>query len=270
MENGLCFVQDVGSRFGTFVNGERILPVQDAGRREAGRFDHARRAGAEARAEHSRSGIALREPRGVRGRRRDSEDRSSRRPRRPVAAADAHLIKLFAEMGRTLVSAQSLPDILNRVVDMAFAAVPAERAFLLLRDSSDAALEARVLRQRDGTAPTNATLSRAIVRRVMRERVAILASRRHQRSRPCGDRQHPAVQHPVVHVRAAVEPGRGDWRAVPRQPEAVAVCRRRSRYAGGADQRGGHRDRTGASDVAVVRGDASGASGSSATIRPRS
>jgi adenylate cyclase len=47
--------------------------------------------------------------------------------------------------------------------------------FLLMRESADAALEARVLRQRDGTVPTNATLSRAVVRKVMRDRIAILA-----------------------------------------------------------------------------------------------
>src|SRR5690606_18880151 len=53
--------------------------------------------------------------------------------------------------------------------------IPAERAFLMLRESADAALEARVLRHRDGRIPTNATLSRAVVRKVMRERVAMLA-----------------------------------------------------------------------------------------------
>jgi adenylate cyclase len=95
---------------------------------------------------------------------------------KPAVSADAHLMKLLADVGRTLVSTQSLPDILNRVVDMAFAAVPAERAFLMLRESADAALEARVLRQRDGKVPTNATLSRAVVRKVMRERVAMLAT----------------------------------------------------------------------------------------------
>jgi adenylate cyclase len=93
-----------------------------------------------------------------------------------VACGDGHLIKLLAEIGRTLMTAQSLPDILNRVVDLAFEAVPAERAFLLLRESSDAALDARVVRQRDGTAPTNATLSRAVVRKVMRDRLAMLAT----------------------------------------------------------------------------------------------
>jgi adenylate cyclase len=56
-----------------------------------------------------------------------------------------------------------------------FDAVPAERAVLLLRDSLDESLTARVMRNRDGTRPAKTTLSRTIVNRVMRERVAMLA-----------------------------------------------------------------------------------------------
>lgn len=175
MANGRCFVQDVGSRFGTFVNGERLLAVQDPVEIKAG--DKLTLGELSAAVEQNLSETDLL-----------TEDhdisvgpgailKAVEAPaHQPVAAADAHLIKLLGEVGRTIVSAQSLPDILNRVVDMAFDAVPAERAFLMLRDSADAALEARVLRQRDGTVPTNATLSRAVVRKVMRERVAMLAT----------------------------------------------------------------------------------------------
>jgi adenylate cyclase len=46
----------------------------------------------------------------------------------------------------------------------------------MLRESADEALVARVLRHRDGTIPPKPTLSRMVVRRVMRERVAILAA----------------------------------------------------------------------------------------------
>ena len=56
-----------------------------------------------------------------------------------------------------------------------FDVVPAERAFLLLRDSLDQPLTARVQRNRDGTLPAKTTLSHTIVNKVMRERVAMLA-----------------------------------------------------------------------------------------------
>jgi len=173
-EGGRCYVQDSGSRFGTFVNGAQILATQDATEIKSG--DAVKFGEFPVTVEQNIPETELL-----------SEDhqvsegvgaivKAAGSPATsPVAAADAHLIKLLADMGRTLVSAQSLPDILNRVVDMAFASVPAERVFLLLRESADAALEARVLRQRDGTVPTNATLSRAVVRKVMRDRLAILA-----------------------------------------------------------------------------------------------
>jgi len=96
--------------------------------------------------------------------RRKSRDR--RQPR---------LLRLLSEIGKTLVTVQPLPQILTRVVDLVFDVVPAERAFLLLRDAADQALTARVLRNRDGSAPQQTTLSRTIVNRVMRERVAMLA-----------------------------------------------------------------------------------------------
>ena len=171
--DGRCYVQDVGSRFGTFVNGEQVLATQDAVEIKQG--DTLKLGELALKLEQNLPETAIL-----------TEDHEISEgpgtilrpiaPGKPAVAADAHLVKLFADVGRTLVSAQSLPNILNRVVDLAFAAVPADRAFLMLRESADAALEARVLRHRDGKVPTNATLSRAVVRKVMRERVAILAT----------------------------------------------------------------------------------------------
>ena len=53
--------------------------------------------------------------------------------------------------------------------------VPAERAFLLLRDSLDQPLTARVQRNRDGTFRPRPRISHTIVNKVMSERVAMLA-----------------------------------------------------------------------------------------------
>ena len=67
---------------------------------------------------------------------------------RPIAAAisrssvgESHLIRLLADVNRTLLTTQSLTDVLNKVVELAFGAVPAERAFLMLRESADEALD---------------------------------------------------------------------------------------------------------------------------------
>src|SRR5262249_10342673 len=45
----------------------------------------------------------------------------------------------------------------------------------LLRDSADEPLTARVLRNRDGSTPPKVTLSRTVINKVMRERIAMIA-----------------------------------------------------------------------------------------------
>lgn len=101
--------------------------------------------------------------------RREGERRSGRDRR------GGRIVRLLTEIGKTLVRVQGIAQVLERVVDLVFDALPAERAFLLLRDSIDEPLTARVMRNRDGTRPAKATLSRTIVNKVMRERVAMLA-----------------------------------------------------------------------------------------------
>src|SRR5262245_20602394 len=101
---------------------------------------------------------------------RASGDRRSGRDRR-----GGRMLRLLTEIGKTLVTVQPLEQILARVVDLVFDVLPAERAILLLRDAIDQPLTARVMRNRDGTAPAKPTISRTIVNTVMRDRVAMLA-----------------------------------------------------------------------------------------------
>ncbi len=91
-------------------------------------------------------------------------------------AEAVRLTRLLAEIGKTLVTVQPLPQVLEKVVDLTFDVVSAERAFLLLRDSAYDALTPRVVRCRDGSEPGHATLSRTVVNIVMRDRVAMLAA----------------------------------------------------------------------------------------------
>jgi adenylate cyclase len=85
------------------------------------------------------------------------------------------ILRLLTEISKTLVTVQPIEQVLARVVDLVFDSLPAERVFLLLRDTWDQPLTARVLRNRDGSAPINVSISRTIVSKVMRDRVAILA-----------------------------------------------------------------------------------------------
>jgi adenylate cyclase len=101
---------------------------------------------------------------------RPAGERRSGRDRR-----GGRLLRLLSEISKTLVAMQPLEKVLNRVVELVFEVVPAERAFLLLRDSIDQPLSARVMRNRDGSVPAKVSISRTIVNAVMRDRVAMLA-----------------------------------------------------------------------------------------------
>jgi adenylate cyclase len=166
---GKCFIQDTGSRFGTFVNGARAqdeVELTSGSRLRLGEVTLSVEQRIPEQELLSESHEISEGPGTI--------YRPLTTP--PPASGDGHLVRLLADMGRTLLGSRTLTEILNRVVDVAFEAVPAERAFLMLRDSADEGLSARVLRHRDGTVPSNATLSRQVVRRVMHDRVAVLAA----------------------------------------------------------------------------------------------
>jgi adenylate cyclase len=96
--------------------------------------------------------------------------------RPPQIALDGRrLLAMMSEISRTLVRPQPLVSVFNKVVDLAFDSIAAERAFLMLRDPATAELVPRVARNRDGSSPEHTTLSRTVLSRVMTERIAILA-----------------------------------------------------------------------------------------------
>jgi adenylate cyclase len=171
-EGGRLFLQDTGSRFGTFRNGQQVLieevPLAPTDTIKFGEVTLTLEQNVSEK-ELLTENHEVAEGPGTIVRKVADDDQKT-------GVSTDSLVRLLSDVGRTLLGSQSLPDILNRVVEMAFAAVPAERAFLLLRDSPDAELSARVLRKRDGTTPPNATLSRTVVRRVLRERISILAA----------------------------------------------------------------------------------------------
>ncbi|HJN42673.1 MAG: hypothetical protein CL477_14040 [Acidobacteria bacterium] len=92
------------------------------------------------------------------------------------ASVDAgRLLTLLSDIGRLLVETDTLSEMLERVVQLVFDAVPAERCFLLLGGGDDPPTP-RVVRQRDVSGPTQAAISRTIINRVMTDRVALLAA----------------------------------------------------------------------------------------------
>jgi adenylate cyclase len=173
-EGGRLFLQDTGSRFGTFKNGTQVLidevPIAPNDSLKFGEVMLTLEQNVSEKDLLTENHEVAEGPGTILKKVGDDDQKTG------AAVSTDSLVRLLSDVGRTLLGSQSLPDILNRVVEMAFAAVPAERAFLLLRDSPDAELSARVLRKRDGSTPPNATLSRTVVRRVLRERISILAA----------------------------------------------------------------------------------------------
>ncbi|MEI6245938.1 MAG: adenylate/guanylate cyclase domain-containing protein [Acidobacteriota bacterium] len=168
-DTGRCWFKDLGSRYGSFRNQTRVL-IEDV---ELAPGDTIRLGDQALTLEqHVSERELLDESHEV----SEGPGTILRKAEPVVSGGDSHLVRLLSDAGRALLGSQTLIEMLNRVVEIAFDVVPAERAFLLLRDSPEAELTARVLRQRDGTAPKNPSLSRTVVRRVLTERVAILAA----------------------------------------------------------------------------------------------
>jgi len=95
-----------------------------------------------------------------------------------TAALDApRLIRLLGETGRALVATLPLEDILNRVIDLLLAHVPAERASLLLANRATGELVPHIVRDpraRDGAGQP--PISRTLLDMVLTQRVAVLTS----------------------------------------------------------------------------------------------
>jgi adenylate cyclase len=92
------------------------------------------------------------------------------------SANPERLLLLLSEISRQLVRWRPLPEILERIVSVVFDTIAVERAFLLLIDEATGELTQHVARRRDGAAMEQATLSRTVVRKVIDDRVAVLAS----------------------------------------------------------------------------------------------
>ncbi len=92
------------------------------------------------------------------------------------AGASAELLKVLSELSRTCLELPPLNVLLERVVDLTLRLIPAERAFLVLRDPDTDALVPKVVRGSGDAGATAPMISRTVARRVIEERVALLSS----------------------------------------------------------------------------------------------
>ncbi len=188
-----CYVQDVGSRLGTFRNGELVTAAElvDGDYVLLGQLRFDVRESIESVAlsdEHAHipeATILL--PRVS----APAEDHTN--PGIHVVSASAkgisseiegqRMLTALYEIGSSLVRSKSLSEILDKVVALSFDMIAAERVFLMLKDERTGDLVPRVARRRDNAPMHGASISRTIARRVMADRVSLLASDAHIDSR---------------------------------------------------------------------------------------
>jgi adenylate cyclase len=189
IRHGRCFLRDVGSRLGTYRNGELVthaelsqgdvvvlgqlrIDVRDAP------VDGV--AFSDGHAHVSEASVSLPAPgRHVSGtvmlRGATVEGPIPGPPVREPVDLQA-LLGALADIGGALVRSVSPAEILDRVVGLTFELTAAERVFVMLTDERTGELVPRVARCRDGSIPHGATLSRTIARIVLQDRVGLLAS----------------------------------------------------------------------------------------------
>jgi len=97
------------------------------------------------------------------------------RPPELDAAALQQRLQAYRQVGDAIGQSLELQTTLEAVVDSIMEVLGAERGFLMLADRETGELEARVVRPRGGaTSPESITISRHIVERARREKVAVL------------------------------------------------------------------------------------------------
>ena len=157
-ENGEYFIEDLNSRHGVYVNGERVKRRQlaDSDRIDFGFQDSYRLV------------FSLEE---------DELHRIMEQFSAPQTAGANNLAKLrsLVEVARALQSSLSTQDVLAAVVDAALSVTNAERGFLLLRREDQ--LEVSVARDRRGIALDSSDLSvpRSLIHRALRTRRELLS-----------------------------------------------------------------------------------------------
>jgi adenylate cyclase len=87
-----------------------------------------------------------------------------------------NILLTLTQVARTLISADSLDEILHKVMDLTFEHLPAERGFLMLYDEEEKRLKPKLIKQRNGEGKAAISISKTISEKVFNEQVSILTS----------------------------------------------------------------------------------------------
>ena len=168
-----CVLTDLGGRNGTFVNGEQVIEAEvKAGDAVVlGRFPLRVDQGALESLVFSDSHALVDEKTSIV---RPAVEGAITVADFKPAAAPERLLRLLSEISHQLVPVGTLANLLERIASVSLSVLPAERVFVLLMDQQGGEVLSRVSRARNNRPVANANLSRAIVRRSVQDRVALL------------------------------------------------------------------------------------------------
>ena len=168
-----CVLTDLGGRNGTFVNGEQVSEAEiKAGDAVVlGRFplrvDHG---AVESLVFSDTHALVEGETSIVRPATTGAITVVDFKP----AATPDRLLRLLSEISYQLVPVATLANLLERIASVSLSVLPIDRVFVLLMDEQGSEVLSRVSRARNNRPVANANLSRAIVRRSIQDRVALL------------------------------------------------------------------------------------------------
>jgi len=170
--DGTCVVTDLGSRNGTYINGDQIESgeLRDGDRLVVGEVQLRLRCAASSNIILTDDDAAM--SMGAVIKRQVGPQTAAAGP---AATVDApRLLKMLTDISRTLVGTQPIDEVLGQVVDSAFESTRATRALLLLYDEEAQTVVPRVVRHREG-ARGSTRISRTILDQVLKDRVSMLA-----------------------------------------------------------------------------------------------
>jgi len=187
---GEAVIEDLGSKNGTLVNGTRIrrAVLGDGDEIAIGRATFVYRAAAqdEPAADEVAEPLVhtVLEVDPMRGVGLDDEAADPALLR----TAHRHLAVLY-RVGRTVSATLNIHELLKTLMGIVFEVLRPDEAFIMLRDEATGAMKLRIFRSKASTAtPEAVAVSRTILDKVIRERVAVLSSNASADSRFSGSR----------------------------------------------------------------------------------
>lgn len=160
--NGVYIIEDLNSRHGTWINGERVARHV---LRSSDRIDFGVRESYQLTFTLEQGDIS-----------RIMDQISSSSPSASSASGNLAKLRSLVEVARAVQHSLSTPEVLTAVVDAALAVTGCERGFLLLRkDSAD--LDVVVARDREGRSlePDELRVPRSLIRRALQSRRDLLS-----------------------------------------------------------------------------------------------